>query len=1559
MTTVKPSRMRTNGYVLAGGIPRGGALRLAVFLAVLVMVYPFGADADDNLGATGLQATPNHTKHYYEVTTVEAGSPADGKIQVGDRIVGTNGKLFSTDQYKQYGNTPKLYEPSTIGWFVLQAPRREFADALEAAQTSNGQFVLDVLRGDQSLAITLSLPVKQPFGATYPWKCPRSTALLNAIRQQVETEYLTDINGMNDLLVAHCGLFLLAVDPVGYADELNAINAKVFATINNGRSGDESAGFGKKGSHGSWIAAYTGLYLSEYSLAHGSPAEIQPYLQQTVELLLDSMQPFGLGWGHYYGAHGYSHHRGSFGGPGVLCAYALHRLRDAGAKVNPALLNKLVDTMAGLIEPTTGRVVYAQHMAVKPGLDLNTILSKATYRAENNLNGDSLMRQAITSLLMNNAGRDACTVASIHYLSRLSILPERTHGIDYEWGFVWGAIALQHSYPERFRVFLDRMKPLIALDERWSGGIIPRTQTPSHQGITLRIPPFYYGLLLALPQQKLKMMKNGPAASLFKRIPKTGGKHESGSHLPEELVVLGDKVYYAGNDGSTKGRGGLWKCDPVTNRQRLVAGGFGLEPQALFAWPEKGVVLFSALEKPNEEYLYVTNGRTATKLVANPFHPPYHFVKHGKHVYFIAQPPGSTSAVLWKTDGKAAGTVVVSNSIPLWYGNVWNQRRSHASPAIIKAFNRLYMIRDPDAGGGLVRSDGTAANTTVIADDTVTGRITGSVGSGCKFHHRLHNDKLYFGAEKGLFRVDDANSAPVKIGDCDWAGDIASVNGKLVFSATDTGRSISAGDRLFVSDGVTTRPLGTKNLPGWSRPLFMTSINNKVVFAAVDGKHGQELWVTDGTDAGTVLLKDICPGSMGSLIGPMVVLDGKAWFNASDGSHGMELWCTDGTAAGTVSYDLLPGPEGSCPRKLFTSDGKLYFHTKAMVAGKEIWRIDPDGKWQKKARSDQAALKKVLAAKEYKFTRTVRAAYLTAAKSQARAALAYQNIPKELFTWIDSKPIVEATVYGAHSKPSDIILHLYSLQMDLGKHNFSKYCQLALAEAVVNAKQQKVADITPRKPLKLVIPGDPREPVNTRDPRRTLDKNDHIINFLNDNKITAEVISGQEESELIYDDRGQAISQPKKHKKKSAIIRRSLYACDVIASRDLQKKFNDYMASKGHDVTIDCGDKVVHWNARDAVKAPIRKKIAEAFDMFHEAYKAKGLMPKERDPFPTPGEQLAFLIRNYEYNFKEKREGAQTWPKFPLRAPWPALVMLTSHDQPLRESQERWDAFSKGGIYKTYGEYIGGIAQQFDMQSARRIKPFPFTYGTVQMALKDGGVCGTMAGISTESKTSLGIPAVNAAQPGHCALVYYDYDTKTDTYSCEGEQYATGGHDKTTPFSGWFFGRYTTTEDWYTKSQRSVYKEMVYHQSVAWAVNYGMNEYMDSLMALTLYKELSEDEKKEHGIALLKSGLGINPYSFALVDAMQELANTPQQQIETWNAYKSIMASAKSKPGCPKEGLYNHTVQKNMFTKIAKLPVPDNKSVVSEVYEALKSEGCENSETLAKYMAALEQVPDK
>ena len=49
-----------------------------------------------------------------------------------------------------------------------------------------------------------------------------------------------------------------------------------------------------------------------------------------------------------------------------------------------------------------------------------------------------------------------------------------------------------------------------------------------------------------------------------------------------------------------------------------------------------------------------------------------------------------------------------------------------------------------------------------------------------------------------------------------------------------------------------------------SNPSEMVAIGSTTYFTADDGVHGVELWKSDGTAAGTVLVKDINPGSAGS-----------------------------------------------------------------------------------------------------------------------------------------------------------------------------------------------------------------------------------------------------------------------------------------------------------------------------------------------------------------------------------------------------------------------------------------------------------------------------------------------------------------------------------------------------------------------------------------------------------------------------------------------------------------------------------------------------------------------
>ena len=207
-----------------------------------------------------------------------------------------------------------------------------------------------------------------------------------------------------------------------------------------------------------------------------------------------------------------------------------------------------------------------------------------------------------------------------------------------------------------------------------------------------------------------------------------------------------------------------------------------------------------------------------------------------------------------------------------------------------------------------------------------------------------------------------------------------------------------------------------------------------------------------------------------------------------------------------------------------------------------------------------------------------------------------------------------------------------SLELDLGAEEVrQKHTQLALAIAVVDAPFVDMATmacpergitLAPRTTkFQLKIPPSPLKKVNTHPTDRPMDMNDHIINFFEGRTITEDRVVPRTVN-------GKKVATTETTEK----CTHPLEACDVIASAALQREFNAYMKEHGQRVAVNCGNRVLTRDSRTR-PATHQKEITAAFNLFLDAYKAKGLFPKAPDRPSTSSQTAAYLLRNDAFRF--------------------------------------------------------------------------------------------------------------------------------------------------------------------------------------------------------------------------------------------------------------------------------------------------------------------------------------
>jgi ELWxxDGT repeat protein len=248
---------------------------------------------------------------------------------------------------------------------------------------------------------------------------------------------------------------------------------------------------------------------------------------------------------------------------------------------------------------------------------------------------------------------------------------------------------------------------------------------------------------------------------------------------------------------------------------------------------------------------------------------------------------------LWRSDGTARGTRLLRANGPASGELKW----------LVPSGRRLFFVVD---GHELWSTDGTQAGTRLVADPP--GGTSGPFGlAGFR-------DGVLFWIDSGdtvdLWWSDGTESGTELLRRFDGLGDplrtsLEVLGGRVAISAADeVGRF-----GLWTTDGTAGGTVLVKRL---GSPHGFTRLNG-VLYFRVAGRHGEELWRTDLSAAGTRFVRTL--DRRGGLTQSQLFASaGTLYLSIWDPAHGLELWRSDGTAAGTVFVkDIDPGRADSAP----------------------------------------------------------------------------------------------------------------------------------------------------------------------------------------------------------------------------------------------------------------------------------------------------------------------------------------------------------------------------------------------------------------------------------------------------------------------------------------------------------------------------------------------------------------------------------------------------------------------------------------------------------------------
>ncbi|NCF40303.1 MAG: acetylesterase [Planctomycetia bacterium] len=397
---------------------------------------PEGATHDWNLGPTGARGWMYSNRletseaRQIMVTTVEAGSPAEGVLQPGDVILGAGGRLFKND------------------------PRTEFGQAIGLAEKSSGRLVLIRWRDGRRTRVAVKLPTFGRYTATAPFDCPKSTKILEQGCEALAAKMAANPGKGSPIERCYNALALLSSGNEAYLPLIRQ-QIEAFSTYSDLEE--------RRGLH-SWWYGPINILLAEYVLATGDRT-FMPALERITGEIVAGQSEVGS-WGHrMVQANGRLAGYGMMNAPGLPLTISLVLAREAGVE-NPDL-DDAIEKSARLMRFYVGKgsVPYGDH---HPWIETHD---------DNGKNGAA-------AVLFNLLGDAEAT----EYFSRMSVA---SHGNERDNGhtgnffnMLWAMPGVALSGPNASGAWMEEFGWYYDLARRWDG-------TFQHQGPPQAKPDSY------------------------------------------------------------------------------------------------------------------------------------------------------------------------------------------------------------------------------------------------------------------------------------------------------------------------------------------------------------------------------------------------------------------------------------------------------------------------------------------------------------------------------------------------------------------------------------------------------------------------------------------------------------------------------------------------------------------------------------------------------------------------------------------------------------------------------------------------------------------------------------------------------------------------------------------------------------------------------------------------------------------------------------------------------------------------------------------------------------